>query len=195
MIQILHYYHRRPGDLYFVDAPGWLSRAIQDAEVELNPLSDAHYWVPSHVGVFGPNPGEVTEAQLDLEQNSAVAINHEDKYDGFFWRGQMQIWRCEASPEACAGALVLIRKALAGEPYSLSNLIGFGLEALAARLGKRIDNPLDFGFVCSQVGLAQLLVVNALSGAEAWATMQSIRDCTPDVLCIACAAHKSGEMK
>lgn len=192
MIQLLHWSDRRPGDCFLVNNPSnAFSNAIVDCEKLINPLSPTHIWIPSHAGIVA-EPGWVCEAWLDLHTDSAVAMNPDSKYDGYLEKGQMQLWRCEASAAVCQDALNSLRDALKGTRYSVTNLLGFAFEALDKFVfDKTIDNPVDVRFVCSQFAFGIPLTVNVYSGAEVWVKGVKIADCTPDVLGMAFAANAS----
>jgi hypothetical protein len=174
---------RAVGDVFFFAG----TQLIIDAEKEMNPPTLAHPWVPSHAGIFGPKPGQVTEAWLDLRESSAAAIHDESKYYGTFDAGQMQIWRPNGSDQDKASALALVEAVLGPKPYGVLAILGFEYVTVEELLFHRAaENPIKDATVCSMTALVYL----RWTRGEPWSDAVIEQDCSPDVLLRNVEAHQ-----
>jgi hypothetical protein len=192
--QIDSWLDRAVGDLGFYAGASPLSRMIIDAEKVLNPPTPTHQWVPSHVFVFGPQMGQVTEAWLDLHESSVAAVHPESKYSGAFQAGKLQIWRPNGGPELGQKAVLRCVQKYKSMHYGVLDLVGFEIETAAEFFfGDKIENPVRWSYVCSQLGLLTLRERNEIMSPappEPWAGVIDLASCSPDSLLWACEEHR-----
>jgi hypothetical protein len=166
---------RAVGDIFFFAG----TQLIIEAEKEINPPNPPYRWVPSHAGILGPEPGQVVEAWLDLEESSAAAIHDENKYDGQFDAGAMQVWRPSASEALKQAALAQVIAELGPKRYGVLAIVGFEWVVIEEILfDRRVEQPVKDATVCSMTALLYL----RWTKGEPWSDAVDEADCSPDVL-------------
>ena len=178
----VNYEDKQIGDVLLIaDGNNELSKLIIDAEKELAPGLD---WYPSHVAInYGG--GYVLEAWLDLHHNSAACLNPISKYSSAAII--KEVWRPEGTQAQMGQALHETLVNLGPELYSVPDLVGFLMEALARGIGfKDAPNPIRLGYVCSETGLYYLRELNSLQtsaialGPLSWTMVdEAIRNVSP----------------
>src|ERR1019366_990688 len=91
----------QPGDFYLTAVPSVEHDLIWRAELALHPDAPTDFQA-THAGIYGPVPGWVTEAWLDLTPpgiDSVASVVADSKYAAAAAAGQVEVWRPGAPHE------------------------------------------------------------------------------------------------
>ena len=170
------------GDFYLTAVPSVEHDLIWQAELALHPDAPTDF-AATHAGIYGPVPGWVTEAWLDLTPpgiDSVASVVADSKYTAAAAAEQVEVWRPDALNEHIYLAFSIYLNRYVPQKYGTWNLFGFLWMAEVKRLtGKDVQNPVEGSQGCSQADADMLGILVTCGANEPWIKTVNVANCDP----------------